>query len=74
MRKFFNSNHSHNHCFISLHDYGHSHIIVAFASIVVIETKVIAIFTQKSACLQITLKKLIVMFKVHNKYTKNNIN
>ena len=29
---------------------------------------------RKNACSQTTLEKLIVMFKVNNKYTKNNIN
>ena len=49
-------------------------ITVAFIEIVIVETTIVAIFKQKNACLQTTLEELIVMFKVNNKYTKNNIN
>ena len=49
-------------------------ITVAFIEIVIVETTIVAILKRKNACLQTTLEKLIVMFKVNNKYTKNNIN
>ena len=49
-------------------------ITVAFMEIVIAETTIVAILNQKNACLQTTLEKLIVMFKVNNIYTKKNIN
>ena len=48
-------------------------ITVAFTEIVIVETTIVPILKRKNACLQTTLEKLIVMFKVNNKYTKNNI-
>ena len=39
-----------------------------------VETAIVAILKRKNTCLQTTLEKLTVMFKVNNKYTKNNIN
>ena len=49
-------------------------ITVAFILIVIVETTIIAIPKQKNPFLQTTPEKLIVMFKVNNKYTKSNIN
>ena len=49
-------------------------ITVAFIEIVIVETTTVAILKQKNACLQTTLEKLIVIFKVNDKYTKNNTN
>ena len=49
-------------------------IIVAFIEIVIVEATIVAILKRKNACLQTTLEKLIVIFKVNSKYTKNNIN
>ena len=42
-------------------------IAVAFIEIVIVETTTAAILKRKNACLQTTLEKLIVMFKVNNK-------
>ena len=49
-------------------------ITVPFIEIVIVETTTVAILKQKNACLQTTLEKLIVIFKVNDKYTKNNTN
>ena len=49
-------------------------ITVALVEIVIAETEIVAILKERNACLQTTLEKLIVKFKVNNKYTKNNIN
>ena len=49
-------------------------VIITVAFIVIVETTIVAILNRKNACLQTTLEKLIAMFKVNNKYIKNNIN
>ena len=71
---FFNNNHSHNHCFFNNMIIVIAIITAAFIEIVISETTIVAILKRKNTCLQPTLEKLIVMFKVNNKYTKNNIN
>ena len=49
-------------------------ITVAFMQIVIVATTIVVMLKGKNSCLQTTLRKLIAMFKVNNKYAKNNIN
>ena len=47
---------------------------VAFIETVIVKKTIVTILKRKNACFQTALEKLIVMLKVNNKYTKNNMN